>query len=158
MNVRTKIKLLTCAGLLALMSGSAMAATQAYCELYAKDFADGRTSSVDHWQLLYRGAFDDCMLQYAATPDTAAPVAAQELPEAEPVTEPEPVKAKPKPKITKVAARKTTATAAAKPSRKSLIPGSEAWNDFCDRKYRSFNRQSGTYLSRNGKIRRCQAS
>jgi BA14K-like protein len=156
MKIRTTMMALACLGLLTLTCSPASATTQAYCELYAKDFADGRTSSVDHWQLLYRGAFDDCMLQYAATPDTAAPIAAQEPVAAEP--EPEPVKAKPKPKVTKVAARKTTATAAAKTARKGLIAGSEEWNDFCDRKYRSFNRQNGTYLSRNGKIRRCQAN
>jgi Spy/CpxP family protein refolding chaperone len=66
----TMIKTLALASLLAFGASAlpARAETQAYCELYAKDFADGRTSNVDQWQLVFRGAFDDCMLQYAATP------------------------------------------------------------------------------------------
>jgi BA14K-like protein len=135
----------------------AKADTQAYCELYAKDFADGRTSVVDQWQLAYRGAFDDCMMQYAATPDTAAPVVSEQPEEAapEPVAEPAP-KQKAKPKVTKVAERKSKSTSAAKAASKKLVPGTDEWNDYCDRKYNSFNRQSGTYMSRSGKIRRCK--
>lgn len=136
----------------------ARADTQAYCELYAKDFADGRTSVVDQWQLSYRGAFDDCMTQYAATPDTAAPVVSQQPdPAPEPVAEPAPEpKAKPKPKVTKVAERKSKTTSAAKAASKKPVPGSDAWNAYCDAKYNSFNPQSGTYMSRSGKIRRCK--
>jgi BA14K-like protein len=137
---------------LAFLAGvtPAMADTQAYCELYAKDFADGRTSVVDKWQLAYRGAFDDCMLQYAATPDTAAPVASQQ-PEADP-----PPARKPAPKPVKVAERKPQSASPGRAQSKKPEPGTEAWNDYCDAKYSSFNRQSGTYMSRSGKIRRCR--
>jgi outer membrane biosynthesis protein TonB len=156
----------------------ARAETQAYCELYAKDFADGRTSNVDQWQLVFRGAFDDCMTQYAATPDEQAPVAqapqtqqpkeetkaAAEEQSQEATEQPQeaaepPPKPKPKAKVVKVQTKKTSTTVAAKaPNKRGLVPGSEAWNDYCDAKYRSFNRQSGTYLSGSGKVRRCKVN
>jgi BA14K-like protein len=141
--------------LLAASSIPAYADTQAYCELYSKDFADGRTSNVDQWQLIYRGAFDDCMIQYNATPDTAPKPVAVEAPaeQAAPV-EPEKPKAKPKRKVTVVAVKTTSSTSAAKA--KKLVPGSDEWNTYCDAKYRSFNKQNGTYLSLKGKIRRCK--
>jgi BA14K-like protein len=148
------LRVITFASLLAFFALPAQADTQAYCELYAKDVADGRTSNVDQWQLIYRGAFDDCMVQYAATPDTAAPVVTEQATE-EPKVESAPPP-KDKPKVTKVAVKKASSTSATKASSKKPVPGTEAWNDYCDKKYNSFNRQSGTYLSRTGKIRRCK--
>ena len=34
--------------------------------MFAKDFADGRTTDVDLWEKAYRNAFNDCMNQYTA--------------------------------------------------------------------------------------------
>jgi len=36
-----------------------------------------------------------------------------------------------------------------------LVPGSEAWNDYCSAKYASFKRETGTYTSYSGKERPC---
>ena len=39
-----------------------------------------------------------------------------------------------------------------------LVAGSEAWKDYCDKKYNSFNRTTGMYTSKSGKLRPCVAS
>lgn len=39
--------------------------------------------------------------------------------------------------------------------RGKLQPGSAAWLDYCDSKYASFNRETGTYVSYKGVARRC---
>jgi hypothetical protein len=132
-----------------------MADAQSHCEIYSKDFADGRTANVDKWQLLYRSAFTDCMLNYNAKPTADAPVETV-VEQTEPQLDREPVVEKPavKPKVRKIAARKTTSRVAAR----NLVPGSDAWNAFCAAKYSSFNKLNGTYLSNSGKIRRCSTT
>jgi hypothetical protein len=55
-------------------------------------------------------------------------------------------------------AESETATAVAavvKPKKRALEEGSEAWNEYCATKYKSFNPDTGTYNSYNGKERRC---
>ncbi len=37
----------------------------------------------------------------------------------------------------------------------TLEEGSEAWNEYCAAKYKSFNPDTGTYNSHSGKERRC---
>ena len=122
-----------------LFSTLGLASSQTYCEMFAKDFADGRTTEVDLWQISYRNAFNDCMNQYTA----AAPVAA-------------PKKALQKQAAVPLAAPETSEEAAAvlKPKLK-LEPGTEAWNEYCAAKYKSFNPDTGTYNSHTGKERRC---
>ena len=122
-----------------IFSSQAAANSQTYCELFAKDFADGRTTDVDLWQISYRNAFNDCMNQYTA----AAPAAA-------------PKKQLQKQAAVPLAAPKTSEEAAAvvKPKLK-LEPGTEAWNEYCAAKYKSFNPDTGTYNSLTGKERRC---
>ncbi len=117
----------------------ASASSQTYCEMFAKDFADGRTTDVDLWQISYRNAFNDCMNQYTA----AAPVAA-------------PKKALQKQAAVPLAAPETSEEAAAVVKAKlKLEPGTEAWNEYCAAKYKSFNPDTGTYNSHTGKERRC---
>ena len=41
--------------------------------MFAKDFADTRTTDVDLWQKSYRNAFNDCMNQYTAAAPAAPP-------------------------------------------------------------------------------------
>jgi hypothetical protein len=55
-----------------------------------------------------------------------------------------------------LAAPETSEEAAAvvKPKLK-LEPGTEAWNEYCAAKYKSFNPDTGTYNSHTGKERRC---
>jgi hypothetical protein len=125
---------------LVLLSAPASASSQTYCEMLAKDFADTPTTDVDLWQKSYRNAFNDCMNQYTA----AAPAA--------------PAKKKLQKQAAAPIAESETATAVAavvKPKKLVLEEGSEAWNEYCAAKYKSFNPDTGTYNSYNGKERRC---
>ena len=125
---------------LVLLSTQASASSQTYCEMLAKDFADTRTTDVDLWQISYRNAFNDCMNQYTAVAPAAAPKKKLQTPAAAPLNESE-----------------TSAVVAAvvKPKKLSLEEGSEAWNEYCAAKYKSFNPDTGTYNSHTGKERRC---
>ena len=117
----------------------ASASSQTYCEMFAKDFADGRTTDVDLWQISYRNAFNDCMNQYTAAAPVAAPKKALQKQAAVPLAAPE---------------TSEEAAAVVKPKLK-LEPGTEAWNEYCATKYKSFNPDTGTYNSHTGKERRC---
>ena len=139
-------------------ASQAMADSKSYCEIYAKDFASSQTSDVDEWQLTYRNSFVDCMSQYSS--DSSEPVFKKKVvetevaPEDAPAPAPVKVKAKAKTKTAVVQVRPPKAVAQAEPIAK-LEPGSDAWNDYCDKKYSSFNRETGTYTSFTGKERRC---
>ena len=122
-----------------LFSTPSLAGSQTYCEMFAKDFADGRTTDVDLWQKAYRNAFNDCMNQYTAAAPVAAPKKALQKQAAVPLSEPE---------------TSEEAAAVVKPKLK-LEPGTEAWNEYCAAKYKSFNPDTGTYNSHTGKERRC---
>ena len=122
-----------------LFSTPGLAGSQAYCEMFAKDFADGRTTDVDLWQKSYRNAFNDCMNQYTAAAPVAAPKKALQKQAAIPIATPE---------------TSEEAAAVVKPKLK-LEPGTEAWNEYCAAKYKSFNPDTGTYNSLTGKERRC---
>ena len=117
----------------------ASASSQTYCEMFAKDLADGRTTDVDLWQISYRNAFNDCMNQYTAAAPVAAPKKALQKQAAVPLAAPE---------------TSEEAAAVVKPKLK-LEPGTEAWNEYCAAKYKSFNPDTGTYNSHTGKERRC---
>jgi hypothetical protein len=124
-----------------IFSTQAAAGSQAYCEMFAKDFADGRTTDVDLWQKAYHNAFNDCMNQYTAASPVAAPKKALQKQAALPIAEPE---------------TSEEAAAVVKPkSKPELEPGTEAWNEYCAAKYKSFNPDTGTYNSNTGKERRC---
>ncbi len=113
--------------------------SQAYCELFAKDFADGRTTDVDLWQISYRNAFNDCMNQYTAAAPAAAPKKQLQKQASVPLAAPE---------------TSEKAAAVVKPKLK-LEPGTEAWNEYCAAKYKSFSPDTGNYMSHTGKERRC---
>jgi hypothetical protein len=117
----------------------ALADSKSYCEIYAKDFASAKTSDVDEWQLTYRDSFNDCMVQYSAA-----------------TTEVEKPKVKPAPPKKKVASIKQPIQVAEKPAKQvEMVEGSDEWNAYCDNKYASFNKETGTYMSHTGKERRC---
>ncbi|MEQ1520057.1 MAG: BA14K family protein [Aestuariivirga sp.] len=124
---------------LVLASMQASANSQTYCEMLAKDFADTRTTDVDLWQKSYRNAFNDCMNQYTAVAPAAPPKKKLQKQAAAPLNESE----------------TATAVAAVVKPKPELEPGSEAWNEYCAAKYKSFNPDTGTYNSYNGKERRC---
>lgn len=122
---------------LAFLSAQASASSQTYCEMFAKDFADTRTTEVDLWQVSYRNAFNDCMNQYTAAAPAAAPKKKLQKQAAAPLAAPE------------------TSEEAAAVVKLKLEPGTEAWNEYCAAKYKSFNPDTGTYNSLTGKERRC---
>lgn len=124
---------------LAIVSAPASASSQNYCEMFAKDFADTRTTDVDLWQTSYRNAFNDCMNQYTAAAPAAAPKKQLLKQAAAPLNEQE---------------TSTQVAAVVKP-KLTLEEGSEAWNEYCAAKYKSFNPDTGTYNSHSGKERRC---
>jgi hypothetical protein len=119
-------------------STQALADTQSYCEVFGQDFANGKTSDVDSWEVNFRNAFGDCMAQYAAG---AGVVEAQ----AE--------------KAVKKAASKVVIVPTRDFSRKKRVPilepGSIAWNKYCAAKYSSFNPATGNYRSHAGKEKPC---
>jgi hypothetical protein len=122
-----------------LFSSPGLAGSQTYCEILAKDTADGRTTDVELWQISYLNAFNDCINQYTATAPVAAPKKALQKQAAVPLAAPE---------------TSEEAAAVVKPKLK-LEPGTEAWNEYCAAKYKSFNPDTGTYNSHTGKERRC---
>jgi recombination DNA repair RAD52 pathway protein len=115
------------------MALPARADIKSYCELIATDFATANTSDVDQWQLKFHNTFDDCMLQY-----NGSSVAA---PEKKPVTAVKPLK-----------------SVAKKPAPTKLAQGSAEWNAYCAAKYTSFNKATGTYMSKTGVVRKCVVS
>ena len=120
-----------------IFSTQAFADVQSYCEVYGRDFANGKTSDMDAWEAKFRNAFGDCMTQYAAVSGVEAPTA----------------------KVAKKAAGKVVVVPARDYSRKKrtpiLSPGTIAWNNYCATKYASFNPATGNYRSHAGKERPC---
>jgi hypothetical protein len=155
---------------LALLARPAQADVQDYCTAVARDFADLRPKDRDIWQQRYDGANSDCIEQFSAPAAVAATapkprkkiaVAKPSKPEAVEI-KPAPVDVKTKKKIRKPVAEVATVegataepTARAAGTRPKLTPGSPEWQDYCERKYTSFNREKGTYLSKTGVERKC---
>ncbi len=127
---------------LAILGSAAFAGSQSYCEVFAKDYADQRTTDVDLWQKSYRNAFNDCMNQYTAVTPAAAPKKQLQQQAAAPLAPPD----------------TATEAAAVVKEKPTLEPGSPAWNEYCAAKYKSFNPDTGTYSSYTGKDRRCVVS
>ena len=135
---------LVCALVSSVFSTQAFADVKSYCEIFGQDFANGKTSDVDQWQISYRNAFNDCITQYTAdanVEDTAG--ANVEVPD-------------------KKIAKKVVVVPAKDFSRKKrtpiLEPGSIAWNKYCAAKYASFNEVTGNYRSHAGKEKPCRAA
>lgn len=130
--------LITC-----LFACQAEADVQGHCEAYATDFANGfGVPKGDAWQHKYEIALKSCVAQYTPEekPVTTAP--ARKVKTASVETAPAPA----------VIEEQATPAIRKKPK---LEKGSEAWLDYCDKKYRSFNRDTGTYQSMTGKERPC---
>jgi hypothetical protein len=154
--------LLAFAALALLCVSAAHADVRSYCAAFARDEADralngsailnpktAKPLSAEDWKVRNQNALADCLALYGEATATETPAAAK----------PETVKpaaAKPASK-TKVATAKTTTTKPTGASATALVPGSDAWKDFCAAKYVSFNRDTGTYKSRTGKQRPCVA-
>ena len=150
------------AGLLVLCVSAAHADVRSYCAAFARDEADqalngsailnpktAKPLSAEDWKIRNQNALADCLALYGEGAEPETPVAAK------PATV-KPAAAKPT-SNTKVTTSKTTTTKPSSASATALVPGSDAWKDFCASKYVSFNRDTGTYKSRSGKQRPCVA-
>jgi hypothetical protein len=124
-----------------LFSTQALADVQSYCEVFSQDFANGKISDVDAWEVNFRNAFGDCMAQYTAGVGVEA--------QAENTIK----------KVVRKAATKVVIVPTRDFSRKRRIPilepGSIAWNKYCAAKYSSFNPVTGNYKSHAGKEKPC---
>ncbi len=122
--------------LLSGISTPALSDAQSYCELFGRDYADGRTLDVDEWQINYRKAFTSCIALY--TPGT---------------------RENPKNKSDEKVVKKVASSPPQEPQRRKrtplLAPGSVAWNEYCASKYASFNKDTGMYKSYSGKAKPC---
>jgi len=119
-----------------------------WCAAYARDFADARTTDKALWQHKYDIAQKSCLDGQVSS----APAA--ELKKADaPATAP-PMK------VAAIQAPKVVAPAAPVPEKTKVSsgppePGTPAWNDYCAKKYSSFNAATGTYTSLTGVERKC---
>jgi BA14K-like protein len=119
-----------------------------YCAAYARDFADARSKDKPIWQHKYDIALAACNAEpQKAEVTKPAPVVKKPVikvkapPAIVPPIPPEPVVVE-APKIKPTKAEK-------------LEAGSPAWNDYCSKKYTSFNVKTGTYTSKTGIERKC---
>jgi BA14K-like protein len=130
------------AGALFFGIATAHADAQSYCEDYARDMASNRMSgsailtgkrtpvSTEQWATANSEILADCLATFEPTPEKPSRPA-----------------------------RKKVASAALSPSQDdTLKPGTEAWNDYCAKKYVSFNRETGLYTGQSGKQRPCVVS
>jgi BA14K-like protein len=120
-------------------SAPAFADKAAYCKAYARDFADQSAADETQWQHKYQIANSACMAKHispkplvfrpARPPSTLPPKPAPIVK----AIEPKPVAVKPV----------------------ALTAGSPEWNNYCAKKYVSFNAKTGTYKSKTGVERKC---
>lgn len=150
---------------LALFAQPAFADVQDYCAAVARDFADLRPKDRDIWQQRYDNANADCVEQFSAAPLTAAiPPKLIKKPVAVAPPKPQPVAAevatkkklkKPSAEIATVEGTTVEPTAKANVTKPKPVAGSPEWLEYCARKYTSFDKAKGTYLSKTGVERKC---
>ncbi len=110
------------------------------------------------WRRAYIASYDDCMFQYegekaavaaAADPEPAPDAGSTDEVIVEEVDSPADIP------VDEAAPEKPVKKAKAK-SKSKVEPGTSAWNNACDRRYRSFNPKTGLYKSLSGRWRKCQ--
>ena len=128
----------------------AQADRASYCQAYARDFSDQRATDKAQWQHKYEIALDACLAN-GKSASAVAKTVAMEKPVAAAVV------GKSRAAVPKAVAVDTVkpAVAAALPK---LVDGSTEWNDYCAKKYTSFDAKTGMYLSHTGISRRCVVS
>ena len=136
------------------MAQGALANPIDYCAAYARDFADAGTTSPEIWQQRFENASSACIYQY--TPQATAVAKPQKsLPKLQSKAKPKiELAAKPKP-IERETEPDPLVEPVANAAPIKLEPGSEAWQDYCARKYVSFSREKGTYVGKSGTERKC---
>ena len=127
------IRLLAIAGAMVCVLAPARADVKSYCEAYARNEANVRLTG---------GA----ILGASVKPTPEEWAARNQLALAECL-------ARYEPKL-ELLARRSAAPAVSTAAVK-LVAGSEAWKNYCDKKYASFNRATGMYTSKSGKQRPC---
>jgi hypothetical protein len=143
---------LACTLLFGLGTQQAWADKSAYCAAYARDFADARTLDKAMWQHKYDIALQSCLTPTKPMVQRVPPAAKKV---AEPVKPAIVKQAEPPAPEAKVAEATADKPATAAPKQAYLAPGSNAWNDYCAKKYSSFNIKTGTYTSKTGVERKC---
>jgi hypothetical protein len=128
---------------LACAASPAFADKASYCKAYARDFADQASVDETTFQHKYQIAIDACLAKHAA-PQLKRPQPRVFRPK---ITNNDPAPPLPKPIIVAPVAKVAT-----------LSPGSPEWNDYCAKKYVSFNAKTGTYQSKTGVERKCVVS
>lgn len=164
--MRNRAGILLAVAVLAGLASEAQAGRRAYCDAYARDVADSRVSGGDILAGTIGGAIGGALLGAAIDGNEGARKGAviggiggtvlgaagadnrwhrvyrkayadcMDMYEPRPIVYKKPV---PRP---------------AGP----LVPGSEAWNDYCAAKYTSFDRKTGLYTAMSGKQRTCVVS
>ncbi|MBL8905702.1 MAG: BA14K family protein, partial [Rhizobiales bacterium] len=95
------------------------------------------------WRRAYIASYDACMFQYDGEKTVASAAPGDEVIIEE-------VDGQGDIPADEEAPEKPVRQAKGKPE-----PGTQAWNDACDRRYRSFNPKTGNYRSLSGKWRKC---
>ena len=121
-----------------LVASPAFADKQSYCAAYATDFANAQTQDKKLWQHKYDIALKSCVS--VANPDVVEEAPQQKkIKKLQSVTQQTAEVVPPEP-----------AMATAK-----LEQGSDAWNEYCAKKYVSFDIKTGLYHSLTGVDRKC---
>ncbi len=157
-----RILLATCAML--LFTPAALASVEDYCAAFAIDHANTGPREKSAWQLRHDNAQKACTEQFSIQQVVVEPkkksksVTPLPKPMVKKVVAVEPEVKKPvAKKLTPKAKLPESAEAAVavvkiKPK---LVAGSAAWNDYCKKKYVSFDEAKGTYQSKKGIERKC---
>lgn len=135
--------------MLSALASPALADKAAYCQAYARDFSDQVASDKAAWQHKYQIALDDCL----AANKTSAAIAVKAV-APKPTAQPQAVSAKATTNPPPVVVSKSTPTQKVADNA-GLTPGSAEWNDYCAKKYTSFDAKSGLYMSHTGVKRHC---
>ncbi len=109
---------------------SGFADVAAYCDAYAIDFANLSEKDDVQWQARREDALAACLRQYR---DAPAVVKTKRSKPAKPIVKELPAEQK----------------------RPEIKEGSPEWYEYCARKYTSFDRKTGSYLSKTGIERKC---
>jgi hypothetical protein len=151
------------AAALGLAATAAGAAPVDYCKAYAIDFADQTKRDSAYWKQRFDDAQKACLAQYTFT-EPVEKAKPQQVAKVKPKANAKPARTE---KPVEPAQEESVSLAEAvlpettppPPRRKpKLEAGSVAWLDYCDKKYASFNRRTGTYTSHSGVERKCVVS
>jgi hypothetical protein len=126
-----------------LLASSATAGRPEYCAAYARDFADALTRDKTMWLHKYDIAQAACLGQSKSSTARSAKA------------ERKGTKLKKSARTNKVEPDSQVSIEAAAPKFANLEPGSAAWNEFCAKKYTSFDAKTGTYIGKSGTVRKC---